>query len=520
MKTIVRLFAFILIFSISMVYAQPTIEWQRCFGGSSNIGEYGYSILETANSGLVLAGYAGSNDGDVSGNHSSDNSDFWIVSINSSGEILWQKCLGGTRGDYGYSLDRTQDGGYIFGGNTDSNDGMVIGNHGDGGDVWIVKLTSNGSIQWKKCFGGTRGENCFSIKQTSDGGYIFAGTTTSNDGDVSGNHGDQFQVDGWVVKLSSVGAIQWQKCLGGSGSEGLNSIEQTTDGGYIVAGGTKSNNGDVSGNHGGYDAWVVKLSSTGSIQWQKCLGGTSDDGFKSIRKLIDGGYILVGGTNSINGDVSINYGLYDGWVVKLNSSGEIQWQNAIGGSAMDGFDAIYETSDGGCIVAGSSYSNGGIVAGNHGGGDAWVAKFSSTGSIQWQKCLGGTSFDAAHAIVELENNGYVVTGYTNSNDGDVSGNHGQIDVWVVKLSPVITESVAILAKPTSFQITPNPTSRNVNLKTEAALIGKDYQIFNAQGKKVMSGQISAEEMPLSTEGLPAGIYNILAAGQAARLVRE
>ncbi|MFM7854277.1 MAG: hypothetical protein ACKO96_20720, partial [Flammeovirgaceae bacterium] len=102
------------------------------------------------------------------------------------------------------------------------------------------------------------------------------------------------------------GVIQWQKCLGGSGNDIIYSIGQTADGGYIATGTTYSNNGDVLGNHGGSDAWVVKLSSTGSIQWQKCYGGTGDDGFKLIRKSIDGGYFLAGGTNSINGDVNIN----------------------------------------------------------------------------------------------------------------------------------------------------------------------------------------------------------------------
>ena len=133
----------------------------------------------------------------------------------------------------------------------------MSGNHGDGdADFWVVKLSSTGSLQWQKCLGGSRDDSAHSIQQTSDGGYIVAGFTDSNDGDVSGNHGGW---DVWVVKLNSTGSLQWQKCLGGSDFDYAYSIQQTSDGGYIVAGGTYSNDGDVSGNHGDMDFWVVKL---------------------------------------------------------------------------------------------------------------------------------------------------------------------------------------------------------------------------------------------------------------------
>jgi len=158
------------------------------------------------------------------------------------------------------------------------------------------------SIQWQKCLGGTSSEYGFKIQQTSDGGYILVGYTDSDDGNVSGNHG---LLDIWVVKLDASGILQWQKCLGGSSEEFGLSIEQTTDGGYILVGATASNNGDVSGNNGFADIWVVKLNSTGLLLWQKCYGGTTvtqDIGF-SIKQTSDGGYILVGYTDSDDGNV-------------------------------------------------------------------------------------------------------------------------------------------------------------------------------------------------------------------------
>jgi hypothetical protein len=160
-----------------------------------------------------------------------------------------------------------------------------------------VKLRADGSLEWQKCLGGSKDDNGFSIRQTTDRGYILTGYTHSNDGDVSGNHDPTgVTADAWVVKLSEDGMLQWQKCLGGSMDEWGRSIQQTTDGGYILTGHTQSNDGDVSGNHGGPDVWVVKLRADGSLDWQKCLGGSNMDQGFSIQQTTDGGYILTGHT--------------------------------------------------------------------------------------------------------------------------------------------------------------------------------------------------------------------------------
>ncbi|MGQ9856230.1 MAG: hypothetical protein ACUVQF_05790 [Fervidobacterium sp.] len=172
------------------------------------------------------------------------------------------------------------------------------------------------SIQWQKTLGGNDHDYAYSIEQTADGGYIVAGATLSNDGDVKGNHGS-YTHDMWVVKLDASGNIKWQKFLGGTSDDYAYSIQQTSDGGYIVAGYTSSNNGDVTGNHGYEDMWVVKLDGTGNIAWQKCLGGSSYDYAYSILQTSDGGYIVAGCTESDNGDVSEKRWGNDVWVVKL-----------------------------------------------------------------------------------------------------------------------------------------------------------------------------------------------------------
>jgi len=407
----------------------PSIQWQKILGGTS--ADEDPAMARTNDGGYIVAGYSISNDGDVSNNHGLY--DFWVVKLSNAGTIEWQKGLGGTGNDYAYSILQTTDGGYIVAGGTYSNDGDVSGNHGSR-DFWVVKLSNTGTIEWQKALGGTEADNAHSIIQTTDGGYIVAGYSASNNGDVSGHHGHWTYWDYWIVKLSNVGIIEWQKSLGGTGNDYAYSILQTTDGGYIVAGWSSSNDGDISGHHGNWtywDYWVVKLGNVGAIEWQKSLGGTDNDYAHSIIQTMDGGYIVAGYSASNDGDVSGNHGGGDSWVVKLSNVGIIEWQKALGGTSADNAHSIIQTMDGGYIVAGWSYSNDGDVSGNHGDGDFWVVKLSNAGTIEWQKAFGGTGNDYAYSIIQADG-GYVIAGWTNSNNGDVSGNHGGRDFWVVK----------------------------------------------------------------------------------------
>ena len=238
-------------------------------------------------------------------------------------------------------------------------------------DYTVIVTVALPVISWQKSLGGSGYDRATSIQQTSDGGYIVAGNSSSIDEDVTGNHGNS---DYWIVKLNSVGSIVWQKSLGGSGNDSATSIQQTSDGFYIVAGSSSSINGDVTGNHGGVDYWIVKLDSLGSILWQKSLGGSGNDYAQSIQQTSDGGYIVAGYSTSINGDVTGNHGNSDYWIVKLNHVGSIVWQKSLGGSGFDYAWSIQQTSDGGHIVAGYSTSINGDVTGNHGDYDSWIVK--------------------------------------------------------------------------------------------------------------------------------------------------
>lgn len=346
------------------------LEWQKCLGGSSY--DEPYALAVTADSGFVLAGFSASDDGDATGNHGSD--DYWVVKVSRTGALEWQRQLGGTLVDDAFAIQQTVDGGYIVAGGAQSNDGDVTGNHG-GYDCWLVKLDSAGNMLWQKAFGGTGDDIANSVQQTIDGGFILAGSTLSNNGDVSGNHG---YFDYWILKLSDSATIEWQKCLGGSGEDIGYSIVQTADSGYVVTGFTKSLNGDVSGFHGAGtvpDFWTVKLSNAGILQWQKCLGGTGDDKAYCVQNTVDGGNVVTGYTLSTNGDVAGHIGNKDFWVAKLSDSGNLQWQQCLGGTGVDWARSILEIADSSYVVAGFTSSVNGDVSGNHGSEDFWVAKF-------------------------------------------------------------------------------------------------------------------------------------------------
>jgi uncharacterized repeat protein (TIGR01451 family) len=338
------------------------------------------SIAQTSDGGYIVSGTTNSNDGDVNCPRTTDDENIWMVKLSATGGIQWQKCLGGIEPDIAVDIIKTNDGGFMLLGSTDSNDGDVSGNHGKD-DIWVVKLSATGTVQWQKCLGGSNNDWGRSISATSDGGYILLGGTNSNDGDVVGAH--QFGTqDAWIIKLSSTGSIQWKKCLGGSGDESPSSVIQTSDGGYILSASTNSRDGDVSGNHGNNDVWVVKLSSRGSIQWQKCLGGSADETSSSIIQTFDGNYLVVCTTYSVDGDVTNakRFGYADGWVVRLSNQGALLWQKTLGGTEDDELAAIIPTiATGGFLVIGYSESNNVDVSGNHGGQDTWLVKLASDG---------------------------------------------------------------------------------------------------------------------------------------------
>lgn len=519
---------FITILFVSVINAQiPTIEWQKCYGGTYREALDGNAgvIEKTINGGYIVATTTNSINGDVIGNHGG--LDAWVIKLDVSGNVQWQKCFGGS-GDEGiYSIQQTNDGGYIMTGFAGSNDGDLtgVGYHkplsGAYSDIWVVKLSSVGTIQWQKCYGGWKNDRAYCIQICSDGGYIIAGSTNSTDGDVPGIHG-VFN-DAWIIKLSSSGSIQWQKCLGGTNQDLAFDIQNTNDGGYILVGRTESKDGDVSGWHTagnqGYersDAWIVKLSPTGIIQWQKCLGGTGYDYAYSIFNTDDGGYILSGYTDSNDGDVNGNKGKLDLWIVKISNIGILQWQKCIGGSEIEGdynfskSTKIQQTNDGEYIVISHTGSNNGDVTGWHEAyynnnplynplPDIWVVKLTTDGLIKWQRCLGGRGYDYACNFQQSNDGGIILLGSSTSNDGDVSGNHGSYDALIIKLSPEIITNINDKVNNHYISLFPNPTQTQLQLSEKFKII----EVYNTNGKLM---QIENNTDNLQVKNLNKGVY--------------
>lgn len=446
-------------------------------------------IALTTDGGSIVAGYTFSNNGDVTGNHGG--ADAWVVKLSSTGAIQWQRSLGGSADDKAFSVQQTTDGGYIMAGVTESNDGDVAESHGIQ-DAWVVKLDSTGAIDWQHPYGGTDDDEAMEIRQTSDGGYIMAGVAWSSNGDVSGLQGG---TDAWVVKLDGSGILQWQHALGGTDFDGATGIEQTTDGGYIMAGYSDSNDGEVSGNHGGGDAWVVKLDGLGNLQWQSCLGDTYVDQAEAIHQTTDGSYLMAG--------LLVPPGLYDPdlWAVKLNGDDSLQWQISLDAGDMDeGYDLV-ETADGGSVVAGSSD---GYMPGMHNGTlDAWAIKLDGSGTFQWQLPLGGNQADEAYAIA-LSPMGYLLAGYTESNDGDVTGNHGERDAWVVKLGP--GEAGMDELEDPGLTLYPNPTTGPVHINLNPTLNPSTVSLMDAMGRVLEIDRMAGDNYVLDLGSRSSGLY--------------
>ncbi len=380
---------FLLIFSS---FLSLNAQWARTYGGNSY--DYAHSFQQTSDGGYIIAG-------NTSSFSTGYDDDIWILKLSSDGEIEWQKTYGGSGREEAHLIQQTMDGGYIAVGGTRS---FGAGEN----DIWILKLSSDGDIDWQRTYGGSAWDEAYRIQQTIDGGYIVVGDTGSSGAGES---------DIWFLKLSSDGDIEWQKTYVGDKSYSVSFIHERGDGGYVAAGSTGSSGAGTT------DIWFLKLSSDGDIEWQKTYGGNKSDSASFIQQTGDGGYIVAGSTASFGAEGS------DFWFLKLSSDGDIEWQKTHVGDKSYCASFIQQTGDGGYIVAGSTN-----IYGEWGGnpeGNILVLKLSPTGAIEWQRTYEGSDDYRVSSIQQTIDGGYIVAG---SHESTEDGGCGDYNSLILKLS--------------------------------------------------------------------------------------
>jgi len=306
-------------FWVIKLYEDGSIEWDRTFGGSA--ADVIYSIIQTEDRGYAVAGKTKSI---ASGEKA------WGIKLNRRGNKIWDNTFAKRTDDEIFSIIQTKDGGYAVCGYTGAKDWGEV-------DSWIIKLDKTLNIEWDKIFGGIGWDETNSMLQEEDGSFIVFGFVQSK---------DKGREDGWIAKLDENGEMVWDKSFGGSQNDEVFSGIKTADGGYAVCGYTESKGA------GGYDAWIAKLDEDGEVVWDKAFGGIEADVANSIIQTIEGGYALAGYTWSKGA------GREDAWMIKLDENGEVVWDKTFGGSDEDVARCIIQTGDGGYVLAGYTESKG------------------------------------------------------------------------------------------------------------------------------------------------------------------
>ncbi len=363
-------------------------NWETTFGGSND--DQAYSVQATNDGGYIIAGQTNS--------FSNGGDDIYLIKTNSNGIDNWTQTYGGTGNDYAKCVKQTSDGGYIILGYTNS---FGVGLN----DVYLIKTDVNGLEEWNRTFGGVGNDFGYSVQQTSDGGYIITGYTTSFGSGSS---------DVYLIKTDGNGVEEWNNTFGGTAVDRGYSVEQTLDGGYIITGYT------TSFGTGSSDIYLIKTDMNGSPQWNKNFGGGADiERGYSVQQTLDGGYIVTGNVKTVDWDI---------YLLKTDSNGIEDWNQTFGSSGYDEARSIDITIDGGYIIAGTTTST-------IGDNDVYLLKTDSNGLEEWDQTFGGSSNDLGYSVNQTSDGGYIIAGYTNS-----FGNGGN-DIYLIKTNLITTLNV-------------------------------------------------------------------------------
>jgi hypothetical protein len=516
-----------------LLFAQQPIlkQWDGRYGGTSYEGFK--SIFKLPDGGYVLGGFSLSG---MDGNKSQPNwgggllADYWLVKLDSNGNKQWDKRYGGLGEDGMFSMALTNDGGFILAGYSSSGIGGDKTQDSRGGaDYWIVKVDGNGNQQWDKRFGGSGNDFMYGqIIQTQDKGYIFGGYSTSNAGGdkTENNRGSSLYYDFWVVKTDSIGNKQWDKTFGGIDDDAIEEIIQTDDGGYLLGGHSWSNaNGDKTAPKiGGSDWWVVKIDSSGNKEWDKTYGTVLSDKLKTMCKTYDGNYILAG----------------DGFIIrKIDNSGILLSEKKFDGCAV--INRIDKTSDSGFLLSGEAYK--GCVGGplfpdkseaNLGRYQTWFVKTDSAFNKQWDKTVFSPGEDYEGRAIEADNGCYVIAsdsrsdvgGYKSQPNWDTTNSSG--DIWIVKLcedsllnlTPTLSKGEGV-----GMVVYPNPFTDDISITIEKENLKEaTFAITTTEGKIIYTQHetqlANRYTKILDVRNLASGVYLVSVAVQDEVITRR
>lgn len=414
-----------------------SIDFIKTYGGNKN--DSAKAITATFDGGYAILGYTQSMDGDVT-DKKDESYDFFVMKFNASNALQWSRTYGGTGNDRGSDIIENEDGSLVVLGYSTSADGDTTVNAG-AKDYWVLKLSASGTVIWEKSHGFLGSDVGISVIKSKNGGYLLTGVldVTASEGGGNTRSGLKFNHAGgdyWAIKLSEEGELEWSKYFGGGLSDTPYDVVQTDDNGYIMVGSSDSPDIDISGNIGTYDFWVVKISSLGIMEWEKSYGGTEIDDAYSIIKAKDGDYMIAGTTRSNDQDVSLDKGLGDLWLIKISKSGDLISEKSFGGTDFDLAQKIINSKDGGYILSGASRSPDGDASENQGQNDGWVLKVDSNTNLKWQVSAGGSNIDFFYDVAELKDGSVIAVGDTYSSDGAIKENKGFSDLLTIKIKTV------------------------------------------------------------------------------------
>jgi hypothetical protein len=502
--------------------ALGTLVWERTIGSGSD--ELQQALLQTADKGYFVGGQTDAEEGPdfltpLPAGASGDGSSWWLLKRDSLGVAQWDTIIGNGRITRLRGLDRTANGGLLVTGSTTDTDSNRPGTRD--ADFLLMRLDARNRVSLGlQQFGGTGDDWLGEARTTSDNAAALAGTSRSGIGREK-SQASRGGADFWLLKLTMGFTRQWDRCYGGTGLDSLVSMRQTADGGYILAGSTTS---PISGeltetSRGGADYWLVKVSSLGVVQWQHRYGGPGHDWLASARPTPDGGYILLGTTFSgIGGEVTqVSRGGRDLWVVKVSSLGVLQWQRRYGGSGQEYAATLEVDPDGGYILGASTTSpvSGEVTQASRGGTDYWLLRISLIGTPSWDQRLGGSGEDVLTCLATTRGYGYAVGGQSNS--PTASGEHqqankGGYDYWTLVLGARRVPLATTPAGAGQLAIYPNParTTATVWLPSLPGARAATLTITDALGRVRRTENVAlaagSQRHELSLTGLAPGLY--------------